>query len=229
MGFWYRQDDKIFGKLFYSTYYILFPISTIAGALSNENHLESKILLVESAMISIPLLTKLLYVIWRKREILEFLNRICDYYIEDSETFTAVNNKLNALMLFVSSLFWSTAFSGVSIAFITPFVGREKNLFLRVGFPLDWRNDELSYWVTFVYVSIQMMLSAILVSFSIIIWYLMANCSWRYDVLGQEVLKMGKIRKRESVEQHRISDAERDSLYRQDLVETIKRSRALKE
>lgn len=227
LGFWHRGDGKLLAKIFFSIYYTLFPISTLAGAISKYNEMESKVLLVESAMISIPLLMKLLYVIWKKREILELLNRICVYHIDNAEVFTAVNDKLNTFMAFASLLLCSAGLSTVSISFIVPFVGRERNLFLRVGFPLDWRNNDLSYWVAFMFVCTQMAFSAILVSFSIMIWYLMANCSWRYEILGQQVMRMGRMQSLESVKRHRTSSTESDNFYFRDLLENVNRNNDL--
>lgn len=221
VGFWHRQDEKIFGKLFFSLYYTLFPISIVAGAVSNDIQMEAKILLVESAMMATLLLMKLLYVIWRKREILELLNRICDYRVDNEETFTAVNDKINVFMAFATVLLCSVCLCAASISFIVPFVGKERNLFFQIGFPLDWRNNEFGYWVAFTFISTQMAFSATLVSFSIIIWYLMANCSWRYEALGQQVQRMGQL------EEHPMSNTYRDNLYFRDLVDTISKKNTL--
>lgn len=231
MGFWHRSDEKMFGKLFFSIYYTLFPITIVAGAVSSDNRVEAKVLLVESAMMATLLLMKLLYVIWRKPDILKLLHRICDYHINDGEAFKAVNDKLNVFMAFATVLLCSVCLCAASISFIVPFIGKERNLFFQIGFPLDWRNNELAYWVAFTFISTQMAFSAILVSFSIIIWYLMANCSWRYELLGLQVMRMGEMRNLQSVslEEQQTSSTEGDNLFFRDLVETIKRSNALSE
>lgn len=72
-------------------------ISLLMGGITNDNTDES-IFLVEAAVMVPVQLIKMLYIIWRKNEILELLHLICVLSIEHTERFTLVNRTLNFLM-----------------------------------------------------------------------------------------------------------------------------------
>lgn len=234
VGIWNRQDVETIGqkrlKLFYFVYYFLYPLSFTAGAVASDNE-DEKILMVQSSIMSVVLLLKLWYLIWRKNEILELLDRICDYCIDDRETVKVVNDKLDIFMKFITVFLSVAYFSITSVSFVAPFIGEERKLFLPIGFPLDWRNNEFAYWMAVMFIGSEMIISSFLFLFSVIVWYLIANCSWRYDVLGEKITEMGKRRKEvyESAVERPISNTERDNLYHRDLVSAITSHSHLKE
>lgn len=55
--------------------------------------------------------------------------------------------------------------------------------------------------------------------FNVICWYLLANCGWKYEVLGQELKKIGEERERYDEIQSQFLKA--DELYSRDLKETM--------
>lgn len=221
---WHRDDRETVRqkicKLFYSLYYPLFPVSLIAGAVASDIKLDERILLIQSSMIASVLLIRLLYVIWKKQEIVAFLNRICIYDIDDRETFRSINDKIDGFIKFVTVLISTIAICAAAIAFVVPFLGTQKKLFFQIAFPLDWRNDEFAFWMAFTFISMEVSVSPFLISFSVIVWYLMANCSWRYKVLGQQMKRMG-----ESPQPLSISGMEK--LYLLNLIEAIKSRNSL--
>lgn len=224
IGFWHRkQEDTVRGwrrwrlKIFYSIYYGLFPISSATGALISDNN-DEKIFMVLVSVMETVMLVKLLHAIWTKREVLKLLNRICDFYVKDPETFSLIDEKLKDLMKFSVVFIILADFCATCIACF-PFIGSEKKLFFSIGFPLDWRNAEYAYWIAVTFVFTQMILSAISVLFPVIVWYLLANCSFRYVVLGQQIRNMGK---RGSVDgKANNRNTEKDNLFRRDLLQCI--------
>lgn len=121
--FWHREDEETMTersfKLFYSIFYCLFPSSLIAGAFASDNKGEV-VFLVESSIMSAVSLIRLLYIIWRKNEILDLINRICDYGVKDEQTFSQTNDKLNILMKFSTAFFSLVYFCGISMVLIIP-------------------------------------------------------------------------------------------------------------
>lgn len=103
VGVWHSGDQataketKI--KLFYSIHLLLFFISLIVGAFSCDNRDES-IYLTVSAVIMSVLCLRLLYIVWKKNEIVELLDQIGVHSIEDQEKFTIVNEKLETFTKF---------------------------------------------------------------------------------------------------------------------------------
>lgn len=223
-GFWHRNDEETVKerrvKKFYAIYHCLLPVSFLAGIFAPENSPNDKICLTEEAIIGIVLYMKLLCLIWRKQKILEHLTQICEYHIDDRETFMKINNKLNNLMKFVKLLF-TCVVCGICMVFVASVVGAERTLFVKIGFPLDWRRSEFGYWTAFIFVLIEGIISAISVLFSVLVWYLMANCCWRYEVLGNQIERLGELRVDESSDELKVSDAQKNVWYQEDLIETI--------
>lgn len=233
LGLWHREHElTIIEKMimiFYSIYYFLFPISLMAGAFSTDNKDES-IFLIESAIMASVVSVKWIYIIWRKKEILELLNRVGVHSLEDHEEFTLVNDMLKNLMRFARVYISLVYFVAVCIVMVMPFLGGEKKLFFNIGFPLDWRNNEIAFWIAFVFVFTEVVLTVIVCLFSVLMWYSMFNCAIRYEVLGHKIRNMGVVRQDEDTANKRtMSDVEKQNLYLQDLISAIKSHKDIKE
>lgn len=221
IGIWDRQDNATVAGLllliFYS--YSLIPIIVLmaAGAFGINDMAES-IFLMEFSLICVVLQVKLLNIVWKKEETLELLNRFCLYSVRDDDTFTHVKTKLNRLMIFFAVFCALIVVSAVCSTIIIPLVSSERTFFFKIGFPLDWKNDEIAYWLAFTLIVISMTISSIGLYYSAIIWYMMANCGLKFHVLGQRMKTMGKQRlgigRKEWV-------TERDKLYLRDLLKSI--------
>nr|QGW45425.1 odorant receptor 52 [Bradysia odoriphaga] len=227
IGFWHRRDEETARErklqLLYLFYFCLFPLLLAAGAVTTGNQSE-KTFLIEVTTITSVLQLKLWYIIWKREEILEHLNQICDYRIVDREAFTEISKKLTDLMKFVKIFLATTYICAVHVALVAPFLGTERKPFFNIPFPSDWKDTEFAFWTRFFFIATQQFLSANLVLFGAIVWYLMANCAWQYEVLGQRISKMGEMRTtvEESTDERPITDTERDNLYCRDLIEIIK-------
>lgn len=231
IGLWHREESvrewRI--KFTYSIYYCFFLISLVTGALRSDNRAEI-IFLVQTSIMAAVSLVKLMHIIWRKTEILELLNRVCDFYVKEYDIFTVINEKLKDLMKFVA-VFLSVAYiCGICTAFVAPFIGQEKKPFLSIGFPLDWKNDKYAFWIVVTFIFTELILTSISVLFSVIIWYLLTNCGLRFTVLGERIRNMGKIESVEGTSKKRkVLKIERDNLYHQELHQCIASHIYLKE
>ncbi len=129
-------------------------------------------------------------------------------------TYTAVTEKIKIFMKFVIFFLSFSYFTTSAVLFVAPFVGTEKKFFFQIGFPLDWRKSEVGYWMAYIFIVTVAAIGVISVTFSVFVWYLMANCSWRYEVLGLKIRKMGEIASDESAlaDQRRISKIKTDNL-----------------
>lgn len=225
LGFWHCGDDPTVKetrmKQFYSIYYFLFPISLMAGAIKSDNKNES-IFLVEIAILAAVMSVKMFYIIWNKREIIDLLHTIGIYSIEDHKDFGLVNHKLKSFMKFVTVLLCGIFICGACVVLVVPFLGNEKKLYFNVGFPLDYKNNEVAYWVAFTFFSTEIILSDIAFLFTIMIWYLMLNCGLKYEILGNQMQNMGVIKTVAPTGNKRIiSDSEKQNLFQRDLMVAI--------
>lgn len=195
MGIWSRENEETVRekilKFFYTFYFPLGILSLVTGAIATDDTDES-IFLAQISINCVVLLTKLLYLIWGKSEILEMLSRLCYYNVNDHDELTLINNKLEKLLTFTVIVFVSVNFSEFTSVIIVPIqFHNEKKLFFSIGFPLDWKNDEFAYWLADIFLATQMVIVTIALLFSVIVWYLMANCGLRYKVLGQQIKRIG--------------------------------------
>ncbi len=235
IGIWHRHDEETVAerklKIFYSNFQLVFAILIVTGAIESDDN-DVKIFSVFAVLEMIIFQTKLLYLIRKKKEILEIFNLVCDYSIEGSETYTFVNNKSITFVKFTAFFLSAIYFCDASILFVVPFVGTERKPFFQFGYPLDWRRNEFAYWAAFVFSVVQGIFTSIIALFSVLVWYLLANCSWRYEALGYRIKKMGDKAVDGSVKERQISTIEMiemDNLYNRDLVGAITSYNSLKE
>lgn len=205
-------------KFFYCFYYSLFPISLVVGAIKSDD-LEEKIYSFELAIAMIVLSAKLHFIIWKQKEILELLNRICVFSIQNDDDCKFVNKKISEFMKFVILLIILNALlGGFCDSTVAPFVGSEKNLFFKIGFPFDWKNNEVAFWMANLFLFTEVYLSIAACLFPIIMLYLMICCSLRYEVLGNELKNMGSIPKENK---RKTSEKEKHDIYLRDLKAAI--------
>lgn len=189
IGLWQAGDGETGIKFFYIIYHLLFIVSLMTGAITNVRR-EKVIFLVEVAIAAAVVWVKLCLLITKQQEILDLLNRVCVFMIRDNESVTFVNGKLDAFSKF-SNIFCVTAVVGGCFeAIVLPCLGSERTLFLEIGFPLDWKNSVIAYLLASVFLLTEYMLSIAVIFSSIIIWYLLLNCSLRYQVLGNDCKNM---------------------------------------
>ncbi|XP_037033155.1 putative odorant receptor 71a [Bradysia coprophila] len=230
IGVWSGENEETgrgtILKIFYSLYFSLAVISVISGAFLSDNKDET-IFLTQISINCTVLLVKLVYLIWRKSDILELMHQVCTFYVDDREELTLVNDKLNNLLTFSVFVFGSVNFAEFSSVVIVPISAHnERQLFFNIGFPLDYKNSDLAYWLADLYLATGMIFVTIALFFSVIVWYLMANCGLRYKLLGQQIKYTGiKTVKGRSGDKRQTSD----SLYRQDLKNAIAKHQTLED
>lgn len=195
IGFWHRGDEATIQELviksFYCIYHFLFTISLVVGTITSDNW-DDSIFFGEIAIIAAVLTVELWILVWRQTQILKLLNQICIFSIRCDDDFSLVNEKLSRFIQFVMVLLIYLFVADCTVGAI-PFVTSERTLFFKIGFPLDWRNNEIAFWIANTYVFTGLILSMAAFLLAIIVWYLMLICCLRYTVLGNELRKLGQI------------------------------------
>lgn len=186
---WHNADKatvkETFVKLVYSIYLFLFPLSLIFGAITNE-YTDESISLAEMAIVTTVLAMKMTFLIWNKKQILQFLDQVCVHSMEDRLEFNSVSNKLDKFMKIMKVFFFTGISLGVCVS-VVPFFGCEKKLFFNIGFPLDYRKSEVAFWIAFVFTFIAVLLYNFSVLFSIMLWYLLLNASVKYELFENKL------------------------------------------
>lgn len=229
LGFWDRENSATVEgtrlKLCFSIYYFVFPISLLVGAFATNDE-DEFIFLLELTTSAIVLSVKLFYLIWRKRELLALIDRICVFRTDDKEQFTAADTKLQSFNKIAKILISIICFNCFFIAIITPFLGSERKLFFNIAFPLDRKNGGFGFWLAFTFLSFEIFISDIAFMFSVFTWYLMIYCDLNYEMLGHRLINLGacnEVKKRE------ILQVEKGYFFRRDLTNAIQSFAAIKQ
>lgn len=220
-GLWHYEDEAgLIIKIFYSIYHCLFPISILAGVATSGSKDESIFLVQESLVVTV-LLVKLLYIIWRKKEICDLLQKLCVYSIEDDKLFTIVHGELKIFEICITILVFLSFCTASYTVLVVPFVGNEKKLFLNIGFPLDWKNGNFAFWLAFTFFCTEVILTFLAFLFSVLIWYLMINCALRFKIIGYQIKNIGAEKALDvnvTTDKRKKTDFQKEKIFLQDLI-----------
>ncbi|XP_037038439.1 odorant receptor 43a-like [Bradysia coprophila] len=222
IGVWHRGDKptvkEIRRKRFFCIYFPLFLLSLVVGAIKNYKKDEA-IFLTEVAMGVAIVCVNFWLLIWKQNEILSLLNQVCVVSIRNDDDFNNVTVKVGRLMKFVLVFVIASIVTGTLASVVLTFFGSEKSLFLKIAFPLDYRNSEIALWIATVFLATEYFFTIILISFSVIIWYLLLMCALRYEVLGSGLKNLGRIR--ENGNDEKMTEKQKQINFFEDLKRAI--------
>lgn len=194
IGIWHRGDEPTTNERrimrFYCFYYSFFFLSLLTGSITSDD-VDDKIFSAEIAIFAGVMELKLWLSIWKQKQILELFNGICCYQIQDHDDYNKVNDKLSQFMKFVAALLVCISF-GVCCEVVVPFIRSDKKLFVKIGFPLDFKNNPMAFWLTNIFLFTELCITIVTFLFEITLWYLLISCYLRYKVLGNDLKNMGK-------------------------------------
>lgn len=161
------------------------------------------------------------YFIWRSEKIIKFLRSMGAHSIEDHEDFIRVDNKI-ILFFKCATIYHFMIFCSLVVFNIltVPVISNTKRLPLNLYFPLNWRENEITYWIAFAFSGFQIMFVAVYSIANTVIWYLMMSCGIKYQLLGNELRNLGKIKTT-------ISVAEKQNLFLKKLIALIQKHQSL--
>ncbi|XP_037039740.1 putative odorant receptor 71a [Bradysia coprophila] len=219
-GFWHGEDKptaiQLGQKSFYCIYYLLFNISFAIGAITKET-VDESIFLAEGSFIIIVMTTKIWMLLWKQRSIMELLDRVCVFSIRNDKDFAFFNDKVEKFIKFVN-VYGCAAMVGSLGCSIFPFIGKKNSFVMEFAFPLDWENSEIGFWVTYIFFTSENIVTFLSMAYSVIIWYLLLQCSLRYTILGREIRNMGRITSGGNI---KMTRKEQPTIFYQDLVAAI--------
>lgn len=172
----YRKIEKnIFLMIFASTFCLALTVGAFQSSYMNEF-----IFLMVIALSDVVVITKLNYILWKNGKIDEFIG----YFETDSLTENnEIHKHLKYLMTFISFYLCMVFAAWVSIM-ILPAFSIERKLPFDIAFPLDWKNSKFIYLVAYTYVVSEVTVTVSASTFTVIIWYSMANYSIKYKING---------------------------------------------
>lgn len=230
-GIWQKNKTNSWQVVFKFLHLIThasFAVSLLSGALVSEDKNEA-IFLTAASMASSVLTIKLGYIMWLQEKTYAFLQDIGNHSIIDRSEFFQTNQKINNFLKF-ATIFLSLTFFGLApiLVYSLPIFSNERKLGLNIGFPLDWRNNEIAYWTAYFYIMYCYMFSIVCMLISVIIWFLMTNCSIKYELLGYQFKKLGCKKTSVGASETRKSEKENQKECLSDLIDAIKSHQILK-
>jgi len=193
IGLWHDDSFTVRRKLASNVWFIgiygLFIMSMVGGAFKCVDDDES-VFLANASLMAFVVMIKSYCLLWKKDEILEFIQTFGTHSIRNSKDFDQVNKKVNNFVKFMC--IFELFVVGTALAMIAlPIFFNQKRLPLNVYIFFDWKENEVLYWMAYLITSYQTMLSLSLALFNFIIWYLMMSCAIKYQILGNEFRGMG--------------------------------------
>lgn len=223
-GLWQKDDQFLIIKLLKKLIYFLisssFCVSLFSGSYLSVDYNES-FFLTAAGIGGTLQFVKLIYVLNKKEDISSFLNDICVHSL-DSDEFNEVKEKLSNFAKFGYANIFITTFGVVGFHIITlPVFSTEVALPLSIEFPLDWKNNRISYWLAHSFIAIGIFTAAIAYFFTIIYWYIMLNCSIKYKILGNRFRKLGH-RTAAIISKNVTSPLEKKELFSKCFIDLVK-------
>lgn len=180
-------------RILYALYYVAFFLSIVYCALfSNDVGRRSFMWAIAIAILIITI--KMLYLLWKKDEIVNFLyDPIVRHRELNKEEFVEVDGKLRKIEMF--NRFYTLVLSLTDvllILFALPFTGK-KTLPLFIDFDLHTGYDAIDliiYCVAFVFLAGALFLCITYNCLMLFIWYIMLNYSIEYKLLGNQLKRL---------------------------------------
>ncbi len=221
IGLWHDENRSKLLRWILSSWHLIvygyYPFSLVAGALICDNDTERIFLGVMSIVAGVAAV-RLYYFVLNKDKILKLIRKIGVHKIKGSDDeFHLVIQKVNVFIRFASyyeAMLLSTVTSLMIISL--PIISNEKRLPFNIFIPLDWRSNEVYYWVSFTFVSFEILMTVVCTLFNVIIWYLMLALVLEYELLGNEFKSMGWINGKSDI-------------FGRELISLIKKHRNLQE
>lgn len=230
---WWNFDEETTGlrllKSFLFLYYASCPVSLLAGAVITEDREESVSLTAVGISVAVHAV-RLFYIIYRRSYILMFI-QVGSFSIEEEKEFNRVNKKLENFVKFAQYFLFLILISLFLLIFTFAREGRLIKGF-NIGFPLDYKNSRTAFWIAFTYLAVQAVYCVVICLLNVTIWYLMFIFSIKYQVLGNQVSRLGKSLEMETETKRKkknLSEEQKMIFFHRDLIGVIESHKKISE
>lgn len=192
MGYWHYDKWSVFRKWSMKLIKVmqlslqgLFSISLAVGAYITEDRSEKTFLLVCS-IISTNLTARHYIFVKNSEVIIKLTHQFCTHLVKSHEEFIYINKKIDFIMKISRNYILAMFLSSLIFVSFHPLLSDEKRLPLNIYSPLDWKNSDISYVITYAFILYQFLLYITCNLFYIIVWYQMIACATKYQTLRNE-------------------------------------------
>lgn len=192
----YTNRYKIYCFVIFAIFFVLFSIASILEAVFTET-LEDTMF---SGLLTIAVTCIMfrMIVFYRKRTVIRNLLANTDvsvdvknYCIDNTDQYRAVLRKLETFVDFAYKMYYMFTVT-VLMMMIVPLFNKEKVLLIKVWVPLDvdWKDNEIAFWIMYIFTNTTMALCAISIGRCLFVWYIMLNISLKYEILGYRLTNL---------------------------------------
>lgn len=188
---WYRKIGRILVFLFGS---IGFTSSLIGGSLIARDYNESLYLLTAGIIVAVLIFKT--YLIYSKgSQFVTVLHKVCVHSVPNSgKLLEHINRKMNLFekcTMFFLGIVCLIVF--IFLVLFCPLLTSERKLPFNIWFPIDWRTHALAHWLAYSYIIFCLSFNAFVCLLTLMIWYVMLNCSILYQTVGQRFKNLGTV------------------------------------
>lgn len=228
-GMWGNENEnasrQMAKKLLHFVPFATFLISAALGAFVSQDWNECVFMAVAAVMIAV-LTLKLFYICWRREMILRFLHEVSEHSIKHHNTFIRINNRIESFIKFGYAFLAMILMAQLSLT-VPPLFLSEKILSINIWFPLDWKTSAISYWIAYFFAAGSLLYLCVISFLTIILWYMMLNCTIKYEILGDQFREMGEMEA--TPNKSLIPKADKEKAYLRNLYALIETHQNIKE
>lgn len=207
-GLWTKIDRTTFQQLCYIISFTFVVLLVFLGAYLSENK-DRAVFLGVVWLVCIVQICRMYFIIWKQDTILRCIEKTAVNHTTDYEVYAGIDKKIK-IILSIARTFIATAFLTTCAGIFLPFAYSEKTLILPIAFPVDYKTNEIAFWIAHACVIWCLFSSVICCLPMTIIWYLMLNIVVKFEVLGSEFKNLGGKKQEDS-----------SGLYLQQLIKSI--------
>lgn len=228
LGLWQGNDKTIFRKkisrILNVVVYAYYPISLAAGSYFSDNETE-QLFLGNLSIAQFVLTAKLYFFLLKNEQIIEFIRKLGAHSTKDSGLFNKVNNKIRVFVKFGTLLASMLLYVIIALTITSlPIFSKEKKLPVNLYFPVNWKENELFYWMAFAFVDYLFITSVVIALMNMIIWYIMMSCAIKYEIMCNEFRNIGFVNTTTTAAKEQIVSRQKiqQNLFCAELISLIK-------
>lgn len=193
LGVWRIGDETTKArKLFYLFYYILYQVFNLMCIFCIDE--KSEIMFLSSLGIFFVVITiKLIYLLWKKDEILGFVkDPVLCYSTECHNEWAQVSKKKKNFVKFIQTYLWMLRMTAFFMTFsCVPIFSSQKKLPLFIDYTLDCKFSEILYVFGYLFALTGIFCCLAFNLIMAVIWYVMFEYSTAYEMLGYRLKQLG--------------------------------------
>lgn len=185
-----RMIYQIYGFIFHCIFSLAYTVFMVINVFILEDMTKITDALYMS-LTEVALLVKTMNFFIRAKIMQDMLAQIQSFHLETDEERKLIKDKLK-FFLRISIYYYGVAYLGIYSSFYGAAVSKEVRLPYQGWYPLDWQHNNISYWITFAYQSIGMIITCnINITIELFPMFLMFMTSVQMEILGGRLQAIG--------------------------------------